>query len=144
MVGVGITGVAVAVSVAVGVEVIVGVGGSVGVGVNVSVGTGVDVGGLVGTGVLVGVGVNTAQVPEPVHAARNTGVQLRPQLPPTGTKHEVIGTLHWQQSPAPGVGVGVGVRVGVRVGVMLGVGVSVAQLPSAHAALNTGMQPTSH
>lgn len=33
-------------------------------------------------------------MPEPVHAARNTGLQLGPQLPFTGKPHDWIGTLH--------------------------------------------------
>lgn len=97
IVGVGITSVTVGVRVIVGVAVLVNVGAgvavsvNVGVGVGVAVGSGVDVGLL---GVLVGVAVNTAHTPEPMHAAWNTGVQLSPQLPPTGAKHEVIGTVH--------------------------------------------------
>jgi len=96
LVGVANGGVSVGVSGMVGVALVVGSGESVGVAeivgtaVNVGVGRGDDVGLLIG----VGVAVSATQTPEPMHAARNTGMQLRPQLPATGCRHDVIGTVH--------------------------------------------------
>ena len=84
------TGVSVGVRELPGAGVMVGVGVTVGGAVKVTVGSGVNV----GVGVLLGVAVYAAQAPDPVHAARKTGVQLRPQLPLTGNRHDVIGTVH--------------------------------------------------
>ncbi len=94
LVGVGVLA---GVRVVVGVGVSVGNGESVAVAVNVAVGESVAVGarGGVAVGVaLVGVAVYTAQFPEALQAAPNTGMQLGAQLPKTGWPHEMIGKAH--------------------------------------------------